>query len=98
MNSMQDSFDFFKNKFKFDMGSRVIQAIIALVLILGVFTLGFYSGASNTERSLALSPKNDITSNVNLDEFWDVWKILDERFAPASSTAKVWLAGDRTIA
>ncbi|NLE07576.1 MAG: S41 family peptidase [Parcubacteria group bacterium] len=69
---------------------RYTQALIIIALVGGVFALGFYVGQ---ERSLSGVPSQFLNTsnveNVDLAPFWKAWKILDEKFTPASSTVEV---------
>ena len=69
---------------------RYTQALIIIALVGGVFALGFYVGQ---ERSLSGVPSQFLNTsnveNVDLAAFWKAWKILDEKFTPASSTVEV---------
>lgn len=64
--------------------------IIAVVIAVGSFSLGFNSG----EKSLAttIGGIENITegkpTNVDFAPFWKAWNLLNEKYVPASTTAK----------
>jgi carboxyl-terminal processing protease len=81
------------------MGKERYTQILISVLIAGVlFTTGFYVGRRNSLDNIPAQFLNATsTENVDLAPFWKAWNLLDERFAPASSTvpkvsdqAKIW--------
>ncbi len=76
---------------------RWLGYTLSLVLALGAFLSGIHIGggsASNhnqTANLLGFLVGNEVTEAVeetrpNLDEFWNVWNLLDEKFALSSST------------
>jgi len=62
--------------------------IIASVFIAGVlFTTGFFVGKNNPQDGQSIQFLNATsTKSVDMAAFWKAWGILDEKFAPASST------------
>jgi len=77
---------------------RYTQAIISILIAVTLFTAGFYYGK---DRSLKSYPSEVInattTASVDMAPFWNVWNLLDEKFAPSSSTtppvtnqSKIW--------
>lgn len=67
------------------------------VLAIGLFVSGIYIGHAGTIFGQPLSFKSYLPGmseavpqqGVNLNEFWKVWNLLDEKFSSASSTASV---------
>lgn len=66
---------------------RYTQILISVLIALGLFVGGFYIGknkafyAGSTQFLNATS-----TESVDMAAFWKAWRLLDERFSPASST------------
>jgi carboxyl-terminal processing protease len=77
---------------------RYIQVLISLLISGVLFTTGFYIGKKNSLNNIPVQLLNATsTESVDLSPFWKSWSLLDEKFAPASSTtpkidnqAKVW--------
>jgi carboxyl-terminal processing protease len=74
-----------------------IAGIVVLMALL--FTGGYFLGKSNTEVGPAAAILNTEDKAVSADmaPFWKAWKILDEKFAPSSTTTgavtpenKIW--------
>lgn len=63
-------------------------ALFSLVLVLGIFVTGFYIGAKSESNDNSFSRVNAV-SPADLNPFWKVWSILDEKHVPASSTAEI---------
>ncbi len=66
---------------------RYTQALISLIIAGALFATGFFIGKKNSSYTVS----NQIlgatsTDAVDLEPFWQAWKMLDERFAPASSS------------
>jgi len=66
---------------------RYTQVIVA-VLVAGVlFVTGFYFGKSRSANMIPSGILNATsTDSIDLGPFWDAWKLLDDKFSPASST------------
>lgn len=60
---------------------NLIYAIATLVLLAGVFGVGFYTG-SNSEEAF-INSKVHAGEPVDLAPFWKVWYMLDEKFVAA---------------
>lgn len=69
---------------------RYTQAWISALIVIIVFTTGFYVGKNNTNnpRSSKLSTATS-TQDVDMDAFWKAWDLLDEKFVPTSSSTKI---------
>jgi len=75
-----------------------IQILLSAFLTAGLFITGFYVGqSSNSGKEILKSETATTTESIDLSNYWKAWKILDEKFAPASSTAskitdekKIW--------
>jgi carboxyl-terminal processing protease len=80
---MQDSFNFFKDRMKLDFNNRSVQAVFTSLLVAIVFFIGFCVGHFKADKVAAM---NEDINNTDMIEFWQVWKVLDEKFAPASTT------------
>ncbi len=71
---------------------------ISALLVVLIFVAGFYAGKGNSSSGLNISILNATsTESVDLGPFWKAWSILEERFAPPSSTTpsvvnqdKIW--------
>lgn len=72
--------------------------VLALALAVGAFFSGAYLGHEVPERSQTAGLFNFFTSSVDagqtavesdLDEFWEVWNLLEEKFATGSSTKEI---------
>ncbi|HEY9886372.1 MAG TPA: S41 family peptidase [Vampirovibrionales bacterium] len=60
---------------------NLIYAIATLVLLAGIFGIGFYAG-TNSEKAFVNS-KVHAGEPVDLSPFWKVWYMLDEKFVAA---------------
>jgi carboxyl-terminal processing protease len=77
---------------------RYTQITTLLIFAGIVFASGFYVGKKDAFGNLPPQFANaSTTANIDMTPFWSAWQILDEKFAPASSTAplatsdkKVW--------
>lgn len=77
---------------------RYTQVAISVVIAGVLFATGFYAGEKSSTDNLPRELMNATTTEkVDFEPFWEAWEILDEKFAPASSTApavsnqdKVW--------
>ncbi len=77
---------------------RYTQLLLPLILGVVLLTTGFYIGKSSNMDSPPLGVLNATTSDsVDMAAYWKAWKILEEKFAPASSTSlsisnqdKIW--------
>ncbi len=70
--------------------------ILALFLAVATFFSGLYVGEKGSVfgktvrlSSFISSSEADTSSNADLSEFWEVWKLLDEKFVSASTTLDV---------
>ncbi|HEY4480369.1 MAG TPA: S41 family peptidase [Candidatus Paceibacterota bacterium] len=69
------------------MKEKHANILISLVLIGVVFVVGFQIGKGQSYYRANISILNATsTENVDLEPFWKAWSILNERFAPSSST------------
>ena len=68
---------------------RYTQILISVVIAGTLFLMGFYVGKKNSLNNI---PNQLLTAtsteSVDLAPFWKAWGLLDEKFAPASSTTK----------
>jgi carboxyl-terminal processing protease len=70
---------------------KKVQRIFLIgLVVLFSFTLGFLFGG-NTETAKTFTTIESVSSerNIDLNPVWEAWKILDEKFVPASSTEKI---------
>lgn len=66
---------------------RYTQTLVSILIAGILFATGFYVGRNNTPENFATQFLNATsTKGVDMDPYWKAWKILDEKFAPASST------------
>ncbi len=71
---------------------------ISVAMIIGIFWIGFYFGENNAYKTpFVINATSSEVASVDLAPFWKAWAILDERFAPASTSTeptqdedKVW--------
>ncbi len=78
--------------------NRYVSVLISVVIVVAIFAAGFYTGErqiSSREPSIILNGNSE--GKADMAPFWKVWNILDEKFAPASSTStpvkpedKIW--------
>lgn len=72
--------------------------VTSISLILVVFLTGIYLGARSWVSSATVAEQADLT------EFWKVWRMLEEKYVPASSTAplteqeRIWGAIEGLVA
>lgn len=77
---------------------RYSQIWISLILATLLFLGGFYVGKKTYQKSIPIQILNATsTESVDMAPFWDAWSVLNEKFAPASSSTppvtnqdKVW--------
>lgn len=77
---------------------RYTQILGSIVIAAVLFTVGFYVGRKNSLNNVPIEILNATsTESVNMAPFWEAWNLLDEKFAPQSSTtpkvnsqAKIW--------
>lgn len=77
--------DFMKKYFK-QLSKSLFLATFSIVLVLGIFGVGFFIG---NESKRSDSSSLNAQSPADLEEFWRVWALIDEKFVPASSTVAV---------
>jgi carboxyl-terminal processing protease len=67
---------------------RYTQIVISFVLAALLFGLGFYFGQQKVNYNVPAGILNATSSLAGVDwgPFWKTWQILDEKFAPASSS------------
>lgn len=74
--------------------SNALGIFLALILAVGSFFSGIQvDNLINKEEQTAslfsffgVSPASSATEDIDLSQFWEVWKLLDEKFIAASST------------
>lgn len=66
---------------------------LTVLLAASAFFSGMHIGGTSVDGASMqaglfsfLSSNQDVTEDVKLDEFWDVWSLLEEKFVSASST------------
>lgn len=77
---------------------RYTQVFISVIVTGALFAVGFYVGQKNSNSYGPTQFLNATsTESVNMDAFWKAWEVLEEKFAPSSSTtpqtdneAKLW--------
>ncbi len=70
------------------MKERYTQIVVSLVLAGVIFGLGFLSGSESRKSAVPDFVVNATTTEaLDMDPFWNVWNTLEEKFAPASTTA-----------
>ncbi len=66
---------------------RYIQVLISILIAGALFTMGFYAGKKVSSENVATQFLNATSSkSVDMAPFWKAWQILDNKFAPASTT------------
>jgi carboxyl-terminal processing protease len=78
---------------------QLFKNALTIIIIIAVFLSGLYIGRTNRffGQDLALDKVFPTAreaagaQDVNLDEFWAVWKLLDEKFVSASTTKSLTL-------
>ncbi len=73
--------EFFKTRLR----RRGWQVVLSLLLIVSIFFAGFRAGISKIAIDTS-TPDTSTSENADLTTFWKVWSILDQKFAPASTT------------
>ncbi len=70
------------------MQERYKQIIISVILAGVLFGAGFSLGQNHSRREapMPLINATSTTAALNLAPFWEAWNILNDKFAPASST------------
>ena len=64
--------------------------ILGLIIALGAYSLGFHSGAKSlsTDVSGITNASENKPTDVDFAPFWNAWNLLNEKYVPASTTAK----------
>lgn len=78
--------------------NRYVSVLISVVIVVAIFTAGFYTGERQvSSRQPAFILNGDAPEKADMAAFWKVWNLLDEKFAPASTTTtpvksqdKIW--------
>lgn len=65
---------------------NLFLATFSIILVLGIFGVGFYIG-NETRRSDSSSVSAQAPGN--LENFWKVWNLIDEKYVPTSDEDKV---------
>jgi carboxyl-terminal processing protease len=75
---------------------RFQSVIISIILIVALYAAGFHAGQKgSSEKVPAYILNATSTEGVDMAPYWKVWNILEERFAPSSSTTKPTSAEDK---
>ncbi len=73
-----------------DSRKRLVYSVLTLLIIGGSFLIGYRTGfAGKSQVSSQLSVQNSLpTENIGADfyPFWKAWQLLDEKFAPTSTS------------
>ena len=74
---------------------RLVLGAVGLVVLIGVFFLGSYTGSKSSEKVGAhISIPGDIPlTDEQFAPFWKVWKVLSDKYVAATTTdtqARVW--------
>jgi len=65
--------------------------IIASVFVIVAFLAGIFIGEGNfsfSGKTLSVKNSSNASSTINLDEFWTVWSLLDQKFVATKKDAK----------
>lgn len=66
---------------------RHVQIYMSVIIGALLFGAGFFAGQNGSANGIPPNILNATsTQNVDMSPYWKVWNILEERFAPASST------------
>lgn len=66
---------------------RQTQIFYSVLIVLAVFTIGFFVGKKSSTNYQSVRFLNATTTeSVDMDPFWKTWGVLEEKFAPASTT------------
>lgn len=68
------------------LSKNLFLATFSIVLVLGIFGVGFFIGNESERKS---SSSLNAQTPADLEDFWRVWNMIDEKYVPASSTAEV---------
>lgn len=78
---MQYLVDKFMKKQLQNISKNLILATFSILLVLGIFGVGFFIG---TESKLRENQSLNAQSPADLGEFWEVWNLIEEKYVPAS--------------
>ncbi|MEY2703038.1 MAG: carboxy-terminal-processing protease, carboxyl-terminal processing protease, partial [Bacteroidota bacterium] len=68
-------------KYLSQISKNLFLATFSIVLVLGIFGVGFYIGnASHSNNSNNLNAQ----SSADLEDFWTVWSLVQEKYVPTS--------------
>jgi carboxyl-terminal processing protease len=76
--------------------TQIVVSVLIAALLLGI---GFYAGEKNSRQNIPASILNATSTeeSVNMTPFWEAWGILEDKFAPSSSStptissqSKIW--------
>lgn len=75
-----------------DSKKRLVYSLVILLIIGGSFYLGFRNGKKEAVSPSIFSSIDHVTPPpqvpVDFNSFWKAWQILDEKFAPSSTSTK----------
>lgn len=76
--------------FKEKLGASISPVLIAAILVVPAFAIGFFSGRANpAEASYIFGSSKTQSKEVDMELFWKAWALLDEKYVdtnPATST------------
>ena len=66
---------------------NLLYAALSIVLVLGIFSVGFYAG--NEGIGIQKSTEVSASTPADLSTFWQVWNLVEERYVPASEEESI---------
>ena len=70
---------------------HVVPILLAVLLVASTFVAGFYAGRTQllrTEEGIVVSEGFRTPADVDLSLYWEVWRVLDERFVGVSGDGR----------
>ncbi len=65
---------------------RLVPVLVVVLVLLGVFFAGVQFAETKTSAPYRNAETIADETNVDLSSFWEVWRVVDEKFVPASTT------------
>lgn len=97
IHSSMDLFSELSRKSRGWANNKYFQILLSVAISVFIFYAGFYSGSNRALTDFSPSELAGGTQEADLTPYWKAWDLLEEKFAPASTTApqvsaqeKIW--------
>ncbi len=76
-----------------DQQKKLVQIIVGIIILVGVFFIGNYTGKESLSSDLISIPADVPVTDEQFQSFWKVWRILSEKYVAATTTdtqKRIW--------